>query len=558
MTAFVASLRTAFRFVRVTWQFFPLILAVLRDRRRFILVGQSRRQPRAVHERRADRLVEILIELGPTFIKIGQLLSTRPDVLPPVYIERLGTLQDDVPPAPWEKTRDQLQESLGPVEEHFSAFETDAISGASLGQVYRASIDGTPVAVKVRRPGITRRVETDLRVLAVAVPVLAYFLDESRAFSLENLADEFATVIREEMDYDRERRMLEEIRSNFTEDETVLIPRAIDSHCTERVLTMEYIEGVKITDVETLDRRGIDRTAVAERLERAYLQMVLEDGVFHADPHPGNLAVTDEGRIVFYDFGMSGRVPAGTQDMIVRFYLAVAERDIQGILDAMIDLGTLSPAADRQLMGEVLELALQDARGEEVDEWRVQQIVSRIESTMYEFPLRLPARLALVLRVATVVEGVCVTLDEDFDFVEVATAFMTERGFREESLRRAMTETGEAARRAGFAALRTVPKAERVLDRIEQDRLFVRAGIDDRNAVLDRFALRLLYGMGGVAGLLGASIIYAARGVDPAAGGFLLLAAVAGLLLVRSFRGSRTVTARPQFTRQALRKRRRK
>ena len=551
----MGPLRTYTRFIRVVWRFLPLLWTYARDRRRFILVGGRRRPSRETQRRRADVLVDAFLTLGPTFIKLGQLLSTRPDVLPPVYIERLSQLQDDVPPAPWSETRSVIEGSIGPVGDRFAEFDTDAISGASLGQVYRGRIDDRAVAVKVRRPGVTELVETDLRILGFALPLLLPFIDDARAFSLENLADEFSKVIREEMDYERERAMIEEIGSNFAGEGWVRIPDSVESHSTDRVLTMEYVEGTKITDVEALETQDIDRSAVAERLERAYLQMVLEDGVFHADPHPGNLAVQPDGTIVFYDFGMSGRIEASTREQIIRFYVAVAERDIGAIMDALVELGTLSPDVDRRVMGEVLELAIRDARGEAIEEWRVQQIVRRLESTMYEFPIRMPAHLALVMRVATVVEGVCVTLDPDFDFIEVATAFLVERGYREESARRFIRERSADVGRAGLATVRAAPKFDRILDRLEREEAFVRIGLEDQIGVLEVLTRRLIYGVIVGAGLVSASFIYAGHGLDPIAGIPVLVALIAAGLLLRSFR-RRRIRARPQFTRQSLRRRR--
>lgn len=546
---------TFWRFVSVVWRFLPLLFTFARDRRRYLLFGGRRKPNRATRKQRADQLRDILVDLGPTFIKLGQLLSTRPDILPPVYIDRLAALQDDVPPSPWSETATVIATEVGPIDEAFSAFDKDAVQGASLGQVYKAEVDGSPVAVKVRRPGVTDRVETDLRVIRRALPWLVAILDEARAFSLENLADEFDRVIREEMNYEREAAMLDEIRSNFADDPGIRIPSILESHSTDRVLTMSYVDGTKITDTSALDARNIDRTAVAERLERAYLQMVIEDGVFHADPHPGNLAVQDDGTIVFYDFGMSGRVSPAMREHIVAFYLAVAQRDTDAILDALDALGTLSPSADRQIMASVLELAIADARGERIDEWRVQQIIDRVESTMYEFPLRLPADLALVMRVATVVEGVCVTLDSDFDFIAVATEFLTEQGYREESIRRAIDETGTAVGEAGLAALRSAPKAERLLDRFDREQAFIRAGIEDPENVLDQLARRIVYGVFGSAALLSGAIIYALRGFDPIAVIAMLLSIGCLFLLYRSFRTRSTLGTHPQFTRQNLRER---
>lgn len=549
------ALWTVRRLLVVTWQFLPLLWAYARDRRRFIFFGKRRTPDRETQQARADRLLETFIELGPAFIKLGQLLSTRPDILPPVYIDRFSELQDAVPPAPWSETRPVIESSIGPITEYFSSFDTEAISGASLGQVYRAEIDGEPVAVKVRRPGVNERVETDLRVIAAVVPVLVPFLDEARSFSLETLTDEFATVIREEMDYEREAAMLTEIGENFRENPHVRIPRAIDSHSTDRVLTMEYIPGTKITDIETLDQHNVDRTAVAKRLERAYLQMVIEDGVFQADPHPGNLAVRSDGTIVFYDFGMSGRVGIETRREIVDFYVAVADRDIEAILDALIAMGTLSPNADRAVMGEVLELAIRDAQGEAIEDWRVQQIVERVESTVYEFPLRLPARLALVMRVATVVEGVCVTLDPDFDFISVATEFLTDRGHRQSSIRESGRAAGRAVTRAGVSVVRAAPTAERVLKRMDRNEVFVRAGLEDPNKHLDRLAKRVTLALFGVGGFMTGGIVFSFHGWDPVSVVSIVIGTVALLFLGRSLRRS-GIRARPQFTRRQLQERR--
>ncbi|SIR25629.1 Predicted unusual protein kinase regulating ubiquinone biosynthesis, AarF/ABC1/UbiB family [Haladaptatus litoreus] len=552
---FLASLRAYRRFFVVAWHFLPLLLSYARDRNRFFIFGRSRQVDSKTRIERADTLLESLLTLGPTFIKLGQLLSTRPDILPPEYVEELSKLQDEVPPAEWERARKVLESEIGPVEEKFAEFDTEAISGASLGQVYAAQINGEKVAVKVRRPGIEDLVEADLRVIRWSLPILMRFIGQGRAFSLENLADEFARTIREEMDYGREASMLREIRSNFEDEDGIAIPRVIDSHSGSRVLTMKYIGGTKINRVDELDDKNIDRHELAVTLQRAYLQMIIEDGVFHADPHPGNLAVKDDGTIVFYDFGMSGRADEFIQRKIVDFYIAVANQDIDGILDALIEMGTLSPEADRATMGKVMELAIEDARGEDIETYRVQQIVEQVEDTIYEFPLRLPSNLALVLRVATVVEGVCVTLDPEFDFISVATEYLTEEGYREESIKQYVSETGDQLQASAQSIIRTPPKLERTLDRIDRDDFYARVSIEDDNDVFDLLAKRLIYGILLAFGGLTTAVLYAAEAV-PAAGisGAISLFVVG--LLYRSFRKRKGIRTTPQFTRQNLRDRR--
>ncbi|NGM68005.1 AarF/ABC1/UbiB kinase family protein [Natronolimnobius sp. AArcel1] len=545
------------------------MLAYARDRRRFLLFGSRRQVSPETHRKRAEILLESLLTLGPTFIKLGQLLSTRPDVLPPSYIEVLSALQDDVPAADWADAKAVLEDELGPVDERFLEFETEPISGASLGQVYRARVaDPTApadapdaadrsrdAAVKIRRPGVEELVRTDLQVIHWALPILLYFVDDARAFSLENLADEFSKTIREEMDYEREAEILREIQSNFDGDDRYVIPDVIESHSGPRVLTMEYVGGTKINDVADLEQRGVDRSQVAENLQLAYMQMIIDDGVFHADPHPGNLAVTDDGRIVFYDFGMSGRVDEFVQSKIVDFYIAVANQDIDAILDALIEIGTLSPEADRAVMANVMELAIQDARGEDIEQYRVQQIIGQVEDSIYEFPLRLPKNLALVLRVATVVEGVCVTLDSDFDFIATATDYLVDEGYREESIRQYLSESGHQVRRSAESLTRIAPKTERTLDRIDRDDLYVRIGVEDSKDVFALLAKRLIYGMLLTMSVFSMGVLYALDAAEASviAAGFSVVVIV---LLYRSFRDRRSTRVKPQFTRQSMRQRR--
>ena len=550
------NLRAYWRFIVVLYGFFPLIFAYLRDRNRFLVVGSSRRVTAEMQQHRAGVLLDTLLTLGPTFIKLGQLLSTRPDILPKQYIEVLSSLQDDVPPAPWAESKQVLEEDLGPVEETFDDFDTDPISGASLGQVYLATYDDEQVAIKVRRPGIEDLVEADLKVLRWSIPILVRFMGEGQAFSLDSLADEFAKTIREEMDYGRERRILVEIQGNFADNDRMRIPSPVDEASSARVLTMEYLPGTKINDLDTLDEKGIDRTELATELQRVYLQMMIEDGVFHADPHPGNLAVDDEGRIIFYDFGMSGTVSPFIQDKIIEFYIAVANQDIEAILDTLVEMGTLSPEADRQVMANVMELAIADARGEDIEQYRVNQIIDQVESTIYEFPLRLPRNLALVLRVATVVEGVCVTLDPEFDFISVATDYLSEQGYREDTAKRLAKEAGQQVQKTTQALFTVPPKLDDVLDTVQRENLTVNVQLDDENHVLDKLAKRISYSILVAVGLLSASIIYAFTNEWRISIAILGLTVPMVFFLWRSFREPRGLRARPQFTRQGMRQRR--
>jgi len=552
----LVNLRAYWRFVVVLRRFSPLIVAYWRDRKRFLLFGRSRDVDAETQRERAAVLLDILLTLGPTFIKLGQILSTRPDILPPAYIEVLEGLQDDVPPAPWEESRVVLEEEFGPVDETFDDFDRDPISGASLGQVYTATYEGDTVAVKVRRPGIESLVEADLRTIRWSIPIVKRFTGSGRAFSLENLADEFAKTIREEMDYEREREMLEEIRANFADNDRIRIPAAYEAVSGPRVLTMEYVPGVKINRLDELDAAGFDRNAIAETLQEVYLQMIIDDGVFHADPHPGNLAVDDDGTVIFYDFGMAGRVDPFVQEKIVEFYVAVARQDIDAILDTLIAMGTLSPEADREVMGNVMELAIADASGEDIEQYQVNQIIEQVESTIYEFPLRLPPDLALVLRVATVVEGVCVTLDPEFDFISTATEYLREEGYYEQTARDLAEDAGRQVQRTTEALFTVPPKADDFLERANRGDLHVDVTIEDDSNVLDKLAMRIAYSVLLAVGVLSATILYSFADAWRLAGVVLLLAVPLAIALYRSFRKKRGIRATPQFTRQGMKQRR--
>ncbi|GAA0308374.1 ABC1 kinase family protein [Halarchaeum salinum] len=509
------ALLAARRFVAVAVAFAPLALAYWRDRQRFLFFGGTRDVTETDHERRAGALRKTFVELGPAFIKLGQLLSTRPDVLPPAYVDELTQLQDRVPPADWADARKVLEDEIGPVEQAFDAFDTEAISGASLGQAYIAMLDGERVAVKVRRPGVAALVEADLRVVEALFPVLLWSAPPAQRFTLSNVTEEFAATVREEMDYTHEREVLETVRTNLADDPDVVVPASIESHSTERVLTMQYVEGTKVDRVDELDAMGIDRSALAERLERCYIGMLVEDGVFHADPHPGNLAVQEDGTVVFYDFGMSGTLDAERREHLRECYLGVATDDVEAVVDAFVAMGALDPAADRAFVTDVLELAIEHLHGERVERAQVRDLVEGFEGTLHDLPFRMPRDLALVVRVATVLEGVCLTLDPDFDFAAVVEdAVEPEPDDTREHIEAALRDVGDDVGASARAALGVPQKLDRALDRADRDDLTVRTDVADENDVLHRLARRLVLGVAASAGIVVTTLCYTAALTD--------------------------------------------
>ncbi|MCU4719488.1 ABC1 kinase family protein [Halapricum hydrolyticum] len=551
--------RALWRLLVVVGTFLPLAVGWWRDRRRYLLFGGRRDVTDETRRERAEYLLSSFVSLGPTFIKLGQLLSTRPDVLPRAYVTVLSRLQDRVPPDPWDDVEPLLDEEIGDVESVFESFDREPISGASLGQVYTARLDGERVAVKVLRPGIRRRVEADIRVLSVLVPVLARLAPQSQQFTLENLADEFAASIRREMDYELEAQTLERIAENFADDPKIRLPTVAHEHSTDRVLVMEYVDGVKITDLEALERRGIDRSALVERLENAYIRMIVEHGLFHADPHPGNLAVRDDGTIVFYDFGMAGRLDERTREQLFEFYVAVAEDDVDRMIDAFIALGALDPAADRQLMAQGFELVLDSFRGEDISQYQVAELFEQFQGTMQELPMRLPQNLALVVRVSSVLEGVCRTLDPDFDFISVVREYVADRATETATADRVREEVRSRAVEFERSVRRVPRQLEAALDRQEHDALRVSMDIESEDSVFGRLARQVVFGSATAAAVVATAGLYGVGNGSwavVAAGAALLL----GVLTKRAFRTSgprRDVQAGAAMAQRSLRGRQR-
>ena len=254
-----------------------------------------------------------LVSLGPAYIKLGQWLSARADILPQPYMAELAKLQDEVPPAPYEQIDKIIRHDLGQSYEKFEHIDSDAVSGASLGQVYLAQMDGREVAIKVKRPGIEKIIKQDVAILKRIFPIALRFVDPNLGFSAKGMLEQFEESIREELDYTAESKNLKEIKDNVAKYGDVVIPKVYDEMSTKNVLTMEYLVGTKVTDIESLERMGIDRKKLVLDVHRVFFRMLLSNAIFHADPHPGNISVTKDGQLILYDFGMVGRIDEQTR-----------------------------------------------------------------------------------------------------------------------------------------------------------------------------------------------------------------------------------------------------
>ena len=418
--------------VRVVLKLLPFIINFRKDRREWV-----KKEGKNVNEKKyrkhAEKALRTFIELGPSYIKLGQWLSTRADILPQPYLEVLATLQDDVPPAPFSKTRPIIEDELGEIEKIFGTFDTRALFGASLGQVYLATYNGQQVIVKVSRPDIEKIIEKDIAILKSILPVATRFIDPNLRFSAEAMLSQFIETIHEEMDYRIEANNLITIKHNLKSDHMVIIPNVILELTTQHVITLEYVPGIKITDIASLDRAGIDREKLVIRVHHIFFKMLLQHSIFHADPHPGNISVTNAGEIILYDFGMVGRLENETRLKLIRLYLSLVEKDPSRAVNVLIELGTLEPTVNRYVVEKALELSIQSLHGEEVDRMEVRALMDLANKTLSKFPFRLPKNLALYMRMTSIVEGIYQHHNVNLRFVKVLSQLLEQEGLIREA-----------------------------------------------------------------------------------------------------------------------------
>ena len=396
----------------------PFVIAFLRDRRRWVLLGRPAHRSLAHHERRATELASTVAALGPTFIKLAQLLSARADILPEPYLTHIGTLQDKVPPHPSEEIIAVVQAELGrPLDEVFESFEREPVAAASLGQVHRARVAGREVVVKVLRPGVEDMVALDLDISFRLLFWLNVLFPNHHVRALTNVAREFSHKVREEMDFRLEAEHMRHFQRTFHSERRVRAPEVLDALVTERVLVMEYCPGTKIDSLQPLFESGrLQFAEVMETLVGMYLRMMMVDGFLHADPHPGNILVQDDGTILLLDWGMVVEVPRWTRETILNIALAVGREDLDGMINGMYQLGMISQDVSR---GEVREAATEIMRVLEkvrsTNRQRIQELIGDIFDTFYTWPLVLPQELVYFLRTAALLEGIGFRYQPAFD-----------------------------------------------------------------------------------------------------------------------------------------------
>ena len=413
------------RTIQIFIKLLPSIFALRRDRK--IWIHQEKTEINSEQFRKnARKVLNTFISLGPVYIKLGQWLSSRADILPQPYLEELAKLQDSVPPAPFDQIKPIIEKDLGPINEKFDEIDSNCISGASLGQVYRGSISGQQVAIKVKRPGIEKVVAKDLKVLKKILPLALRFVDPNLRYSAKAMLSQFIETIHEEMDYTIESKNLKKIKKDMEKNTKVIVPSVFDDFSSKNVLTMEYLPGIKVTNVQALDEKGIDREQLVIDVHKVFFTMLLKHSIFHADPHPGNISVTDDGKLILYDYGMVGRMNNETRFKLIRLYLALVEKNPPRVVNAMIDLGMLIPGYNRSVIEKGIELSIRAMHGNKPDEMEVQSLMELANQTMSKFPFMLPKNLALYMRMASIIEGIYKTHNVDFKFVKVLKNILEE------------------------------------------------------------------------------------------------------------------------------------
>ncbi|MEH2263537.1 ABC1 kinase family protein [Nostoc sp.] len=399
---------------------FSFVFGLWSDSKRGIVVKNDRR--------RATQLRELLTKLGPAYIKIGQALSTRPDLVPTVFLEELTKLQDQLPPFPNELAYQFIQEELGaPPEEVYAELSAQPIAAASLGQVYKGKLKtGEEVAVKVQRPDLRERIAIDLYILRKLAAWVQKKVKRVRS-DLVGILDELGDRIFEEMDYIHEGENAERFFELYGHIKDIYVPKIYWEYTNRRVLTMEWINGIKLTQTEEISAQGIDARYLIEVGVQCSLRQLLEHGFFHADPHPGNLLATPDGKLAYLDFGMMSEIKPPQRYGLIEAIVHVVNRDFEGLAKDYVKLDFLSPETDLTPIIPAFARVFADAQGASVADLNIKSITDELSALMYEYPFRVPPYYALIIRSLVTLEGIAIFIDPNFKVLSEAYPYVSKR-----------------------------------------------------------------------------------------------------------------------------------
>jgi ubiquinone biosynthesis protein len=457
-----------------------------------------------------QRVRRTLEELGPTYIKLGQILSTRPDLLPPEYIVELSKLLDSSPPAPTAEIVSIIEKELGgPLDRWYASFSPEPIASASIGQVHRARLrDGTDVVVKVQRPGVHATVNADLNLLRTQARFLEARSATLKAYGLTDLVEEFSQALRAELDYTTEARNADRIRATVG-DEGVLIPEVYWNLCTRRVLTLSDLKGLKLTEMDRLKARGYDLSSIADRLAKIYLKAVFVHGVFHADPHPANILVCDR-EIGLVDFGIVGYLTPRVKEDLGDLLFALVQQDAEEMVHVIARMGAMRSSYDRSGLERDIQRLLARYYGASLESLPFAQFLVEVMEIAFRNQTRLPSDLALMARTVVILEGVTRSLDPSFLLTSYLEPFVVQLLKERVSVKRTVLE-GIKTLRDLEALLHGLPRRVETLgEQLERGDLTV--GVDVRNISqalrkLDNIANRLSFSVVVAALVMGSALL---------------------------------------------------
>ena len=481
--------------LRIWWLALALLLGLWWDGQAWTYVGGvTPERQRSRQRRRARWLTQAFLGLGSAFIKLGQLLSARPDVLPAELVEQLATLQDRVPAFPFAVVQDLLEQELGERCAEIIDLESEPLGSASLAQVHRASLrSGRQVVLKVQRPGLERTFRLDLEVMQQVAAAVQRHPRWGRGRDWIGIAQECRRVFLRELDFRLEAEHAARFRQQFLDDPGIRIPAVVWELSTRRVLCLDYVPGIKITDRQALIEAGIVPAAVAEKGAASYLQQLVRFGFFHADPHPGNLAVAADGALIYYDFGMMGQLSSRLRGRLGSMVRAAAGRDAAGLVKELQQAGVIAPGVDPGPVRRLVRVMLEEALTPPFSANVLERLSGDLYDLVYGQPFRLPPELIFVMRALSTFEGVGRSLDSGFSLVAIARPYllplMTSSGGGGGGANDLFNEISRQAAEVGSRALGIPKRLDDSLARIEQGDLQVQIRAGETDRLLRRLAL---------------------------------------------------------------------
>ena len=461
---------------------------------------------------RGRRLREMLDELGPTFVKFGQLLSTRPDIVPPDIVSELRRLQDDVSPFPFAHVEQVIKAELGlTVEQAFLDFEQEPVAAASIGQVHRATLpNGEEVVVKVQRPDARRQIESDLQLMRSAARVVRERISAFDFIDTEALVDEFARSIRQELDYANEARNAETFHRNFAGSEHVVVPRVMWRYTSARVLTLERLVGVPLNVLELASRPLEERRQLAYRMTDAWMTMIFRHGFFHGDPHPANILALDDGRLGLVDFGLAGRLTDQDMTRLTRLFIDAATGNVSALPRRLAELGVRYPREREEELRGALEEIYYRYYGARLSDIDPIEVIREAFNLIYTMSLRLPARFVILDKAIATLGSVGVELYPDFNVFEVARPYARRLMAERFSTRRLALSFQQEVRELSGIARELPYQVHDVLEDVRQGRFevqFRNPGLDELSLHLDHAMNRLAIALVVLGGFVGSSIV---------------------------------------------------